>query len=56
MVKQKACRSDTIKKGLMRAPHRAFMHALQLYDADIGKPFVAVIGHNWGVCLAATMG
>src|SRR3977135_92729 len=37
-------RSDVIKKGRTRAPHRAFMHAMGLTDADIAKPFVAVMG------------
>jgi dihydroxy-acid dehydratase len=29
-------------EGLDRAPHRAFLHALGLQDADLGKPFVGV--------------
>src|SRR4249920_1409558 len=29
-------------EGLDRAPHRAFLHALGLKDADLGKPFVGV--------------
>jgi dihydroxy-acid dehydratase len=37
-------RSDVIKKGRTRAPHRAFMHAMGLTDVDIAKPFVAVMG------------
>jgi dihydroxy-acid dehydratase len=37
-------RSDVIKKGRTRAPHRAFMHAMGLTDEDIEKPFVAVLG------------
>ena len=37
-------RSDVIKKGRTRAPHRAFMHAMGLTDEDIAKPFVAVMG------------
>jgi dihydroxy-acid dehydratase len=35
-------RSDTIKKGFQRAPHRALLHATGLKDADIKKPFIAV--------------
>jgi len=35
-------RSDTIKKGFERAPHRALLHACGLKDEDIGKPFIAV--------------
>jgi dihydroxy-acid dehydratase len=37
-------RSDVIKKGLTRAPHRAFLHGMGLTDEDIEKPFVAVMG------------
>jgi dihydroxy-acid dehydratase len=37
-------RSDVIKKGLTRSPHRAFLRAMGLTDADIEKPFVAVMG------------
>src|ERR1700722_17204286 len=37
-------RSDVIKKGLARAPHRAFLRAMGLTEADIEKPFVAVMG------------
>src|SRR5882762_5483291 len=37
-------RSDIIKLGRTRAPHRAFLHAMGLTDEDISKPFVAVMG------------
>src|ERR1700722_19354608 len=37
-------RSDVIKLGRTRAPHRAFLHAMGLTDEDIGRPFVAVMG------------
>jgi dihydroxy-acid dehydratase len=33
-----------MKKGLARAPHRAFLRAMGLTDADIEKAFVAVMG------------
>ena len=33
-----------MKKGLARAPHRAFLRAMGLTDGDIEKPFVAVMG------------
>jgi len=36
-------RSDSIKKGLERAPHRALLHACGLTSEDFEKPFVAVI-------------
>lgn len=36
-------RSDAIKKGVERAPHRALLKATGVTDADMGKPFVAVV-------------
>jgi dihydroxy-acid dehydratase len=35
-------RSDVIKKGVDRAPHRALLKATGVTDADMGKPFVAI--------------
>jgi len=35
-------RSDTVKKGFQRAPHRALFHACGLSDTDIGKPFIGI--------------
>ena len=35
-------RSDTIKSGLERAPHRSLLKACGINKKDIGKPFVAV--------------
>jgi len=35
-------RSDEIKKGIERAPHRALLKALGLTDKDIAKPFIGV--------------
>ena len=35
-------RSDTIKKGFQRAPHRGLLHACGLTDADINKPFIGI--------------
>ncbi len=35
-------RSDTIKKGFERAPHRGLLHACGLSNEDIKKPFIAV--------------
>ncbi|MCW4007728.1 MAG: dihydroxy-acid dehydratase [Candidatus Bathyarchaeota archaeon] len=35
-------RSDEIKKGIERAPHRALLKALGLTDKDIEKPFVGI--------------
>jgi len=36
-------RSDTIKKGYEKAPHRALLRATGLKDEDFGKPFVAIV-------------
>jgi len=36
-------RSDITKLGLTRTPHRAFMRAMGLDDAAIGKPMVGVV-------------
>ncbi len=36
-------RSDRIKKGFERAPHRSLLKATGVTDADMGKPFVAVV-------------
>ena len=35
-------KSDTVKKGFQRAPHRGLLHACGLNTADINKPFIAV--------------
>jgi dihydroxy-acid dehydratase len=35
-------RSDAIKFGVQRAPHRALLKALGLSDRDLDKPFIAV--------------
>ncbi len=36
-------RSDRIKKGFERAPHRALLKATGLTDEDFNKPFIAVV-------------
>ncbi len=36
-------RSDTVKKGIARAPHRSLMKALGLTDREIARPFVGVV-------------
>lgn len=36
-------RSDRIKKGFERAPHRALLKATGLKDQDFGKPFIAIV-------------
>ncbi len=35
-------RSDTIKKGFQRAPHRGLLRACGLKDSDMKKPFIAI--------------
>ncbi len=36
-------RSDEIKKGFHRAPHRALLKATGVTDADMSKPFIAIV-------------
>jgi dihydroxy-acid dehydratase len=36
-------RSEAIKTGVERAPHRALLRATGVREADMGKPFVAVV-------------
>ncbi len=36
-------RSDAVKKGVDRAPHRALLHALGLRNGDFDKPFIGVV-------------
>ncbi len=35
-------RSDAVKRGFQRAPHRALLRACGLSDADIDKPFIGI--------------
>jgi dihydroxy-acid dehydratase len=35
-------RSDAIKKGFQRAPHRSLLRACGVKDADLGKPFIGI--------------
>ena len=35
-------KSDTVKKGFQRAPHRGLLHACGLTNADIEKPFIGI--------------
>jgi dihydroxy-acid dehydratase len=41
--------SDLIKRGVTRAPHRAFLRAMGLTDADFERPFVSVFGPRGGI-------
>ena len=36
-------RSDVIKRGFERAPHRSLLKAVGVSDADMGKPFIAIV-------------
>ncbi len=36
-------RSDMIKRGFERAPHRSLLKATGVSDADMGKPFIAIV-------------
>lgn len=36
-------RSDAIKKGVERAPHRALLHACGVTRAEMGKPFIGIV-------------
>ena len=36
-------RSDTVKKGFEKAPHRALLRATGLQDDDFNKPFIAIV-------------
>ena len=36
-------RSDEIKQGLARAPHRSLLRALGVSDAEMGRPFIGVV-------------
>ncbi|MWC30475.1 dihydroxy-acid dehydratase [Paenibacillus sp. MMS18-CY102] len=41
-AKNKKMRSDMIKKGFDRAPHRSLLRAAGVKEEDFGKPFIAV--------------
>ena len=36
-------RSDAVKKGMQRGPHRSLFKAIGLSDADIRRPFIAIV-------------
>ena len=38
----RAMRSDAIKKGMERAPHRSLLRAAGVKEEDFGKPFIAI--------------
>jgi dihydroxy-acid dehydratase len=39
-------RSDAIKKGYERAPHRALLKAVGIRDEDFSKPFIAIVNSH----------
>jgi dihydroxy-acid dehydratase len=41
--REEGMRSNAIKSGVERAPHRALLKATGVTDADMGKPFIAVV-------------
>jgi len=41
-LEARGLRSDEIKRGVQRAPHRALLKALGLRDQDIDKPFIGI--------------
>src|SRR5437762_12932154 len=42
-VVETSMRSDQIKRGIERAPHRALLRATGLKTEDMTKPFIAVV-------------
>jgi dihydroxy-acid dehydratase len=42
LIKRGSMRSDIIKKGFERAPHRSLLRACGLKEKDFGKPFIGV--------------
>jgi dihydroxy-acid dehydratase len=43
MFRRIKLRSDQIKSGFEHAPHRALLKATGVTDADMGKPFIAIV-------------
>ncbi|MDR2116352.1 MAG: dihydroxy-acid dehydratase [Planctomycetaceae bacterium] len=39
-------RSDTVKKGDARAPHRSLLRACGIDEKDFGKPFIAIVSSH----------
>jgi len=40
---KRVMRSDTVKQGFEKAPHRALLRATGVREEDMGKPFVAIV-------------
>ena len=43
-------RSDAIKKGLERAPHRALLKAMGYTDEEINRPLVGIANAHNEIC------
>ncbi len=43
MIQDDKMRSDTIKKGVQRAPHRSLLRACGVTEEDMKKPFIGVV-------------
>src|SRR6266545_5855397 len=41
--RKRIMRSDTVKKGYEKAPHRALLRATGVKDEDFNKPFIAIV-------------
>ena len=39
-------RSDEIKRGVSRAPHRGLLRACGLSDKDFKRPFIAIVSSH----------
>ena len=46
MTNPKPLRSALITEGLDRAPHRAFLRATGVDEADFGKPFIGIVSQH----------
>jgi dihydroxy-acid dehydratase len=42
-MEKRTMRSDKVKLGFERAPHRALLKAVGVTDADMNKPFIAIV-------------
>ena len=42
-IKMPALRSNKIKKGISKAPHRSLLYALGLTKAEINRPFIGIV-------------
>lgn len=51
----KPMRSDNIKSGKNRAPHRSLLYALGLTEAEMDRPFIAVINSLMKLCPAISI-